>query len=167
MCSTKVWIACLSLLLGACTQHLPSNVVASAGALPQNQDVGAVFITSNDGHGYVWDGTQWVDAGPSPSEVELNRQVRKYIDDKIQMDEQSSRTLKTSCEKMFRGLHVGMHLRDGDPAMTRCGVKISSYTETLHNNHEVWSWTGDSGRSLYVDNGVLTTINGTPSSTGN
>jgi hypothetical protein len=166
MSSGKAWIACLGLLLGACTQQLPWNVAANAGALPMTDNhVGAVWITSNDGHGHVWNGTQWVDAGPSPPEVELNRRAREYIDQKLQKDEQASRALKTRCDEMFSNLRIGMRVRDGDPTMTQCGAKISSYTKTLHNNHEVWSWKDGSGRSVYVDNGVLTTINGTPSST--
>jgi hypothetical protein len=175
MSSGKAWIACLGLLLGACTQQLPWKFVDNAGALPMTgNNVGNVLITSNDGHGHVWNGTQWVDAqvwkgtqwvdaGPSPSEVELNQQARYYIDQKLQKDAQASKELKTYCVKKFTDLRIGMRLQDGGDPMTQC-AKISSYTKTLHNNHEVWSWNDGSGRSVYVDNGVLTTISGTPSS---
>lgn len=179
MSSGKAWIAWLGLLLSACTNQVKGNVVANIGALgalPMEHNVGDVWITSNDGHGHLWNGTQWVDAqvwngtqwvnaGPFPSEVELNLQARYLDDQKLQKDELDLKALKTRCDVMFSNLRIGTRLRDGDPMMTQCGAKISSYTKTLHKNHEVWSWNDGSGRSVYVDNGVITTINGTPSST--
>jgi hypothetical protein len=164
MSSGKAWIVCLGLLLGACTYPQSWFSVPNAGALPMTgNDVGKVLITNNDGRGHVWNGTQWVDAGPSPSEKELNQQARDYIDQKLQKDEQAKTSLKKGCVDMFNSLRVGMRVRDSDPMATQCAE--ISYTKTLHNNHEVWTWKDGGGRSVYVDNGVLTTINGTVSST--
>jgi len=52
MTSGKAWMVCLGLLLGACTYQQSWFNKPNAGALPTTgNDVGAVFITSNDGHG--------------------------------------------------------------------------------------------------------------------
>jgi hypothetical protein len=174
MSSGKAWIVCLGLLLGACTYPQGWFSKPNAGKLPTENNVGDVWITRNDGRVHVWNGTQWmdprvwngkqwVDAGPSPSEEVLNQQARYLIDQKLQKDEQDLKALKTRCNDIFSNLRIGMRLLDNDPMMTQCAQ--ISYTKTLHKNHEVWSWNDGSGRSAYVDNGVVTTINGTLPST--
>jgi hypothetical protein len=60
-------------------------------------------------------------------------------------------------EVAFSDLRIGMRVRNQDP-MAECAE--ISYTKTSHLNHEVWNWKDGSGRSVYVDNGILTTING-------
>jgi hypothetical protein len=102
---------------------------------------------------------------PSESEVaaseltaDLDRQALEHIQ-KLYQAEQASADLKKRCDEMFSNLRIGMRVRNED-RMAQCAD--ISYTKTAHNNHEVWSWKDGSGsRSVYVDNGILTTINGT------
>ena len=100
---------------------------------------------------------------PSESEVaaskftkELNDIAGQHIQ-KLYQKEQAKAALKTRCDEMFSNLRIGMRVRNQDP-MADCAE--ISYTKTSHNNHEVWNWKDGSGRSVYVDNGILTTING-------
>ena len=37
--------------------------MASYGDLPTDAADGDMYITEDDGHGWVWDGAAWVDAG--------------------------------------------------------------------------------------------------------
>src|SRR6516162_8227178 len=105
---------------------------------------------------------------PSESEVaatpftaELNRKAGEHIQ-KAYEAEQAYGDLKKHCDEMFSNLRIGMRVRHDDP-MAQCAE--ISYTKTSRNNHEVWSWKDGGGRSVYVDNGILTTINGTLPST--
>jgi hypothetical protein len=105
---------------------------------------------------------------PSESEVaasrvtaELNLAAQKHIQ-KLYQGEQAKSVLTKRCDEMFINIRIGMRVRDNDP-MADCAE--ISYTKTSHNNHEVWSWKDGSGRSVYVDNGILTTISGTLPST--
>jgi hypothetical protein len=97
----------------------------------------------------------------SPFTAELNRAAAQHIQKSFQA-EQASANLKKRCDEMFSNLRIGMRIRHDDP-MVQC-VEIS-YTKTSHNNHEVWIWKDGNSRSVYVDNGILTTINGTLPST--
>jgi len=76
----------------------------------------------------------------------------------LYQEEQAKADLKKRCDKMFINLRIGMHVRDDDP-MAQCAE--ISYSKTLHHNHEVWNWTNGGGRSIYIDDGILTTVNGT------
>lgn len=97
----------------------------------------------------------------SPLTAELNRAARQHLLKLFQV-EQASADLKKRCDEMFTNLRIGMHIRDDDP-MAQCAE--ISYSKTSHHNHEVWNWNNGGGRSIYVDNGILTTINGTLTST--
>jgi hypothetical protein len=97
----------------------------------------------------------------SPLTTELNLAAGKHIQ-KLYQAEQASADLKKRCDEIFTNLRIGMHVRDDGP-MAQCAE--ISYTKTSHNNHEVWSWKDGGSRSVYVDNGILTTINGTLPST--
>jgi hypothetical protein len=97
----------------------------------------------------------------SPLTAELNRKAGEHIQ-KLYQAEQASADLKRRCDEIFANLRVGMRVRDADP-MAECAE--ISYTKTLHNNHQVWSWKDGGGRSVYVDNGILSTINETLQST--
>jgi hypothetical protein len=105
---------------------------------------------------------------PSESEVaalpitdQLNQQAQKHIQE-LHQKEQASADLKTRCMEIFASLRIGMRVKHDDPI---AGCAEISYTKTAHNNHEVWSWKDDVGKSVFVDNGILTTINGTLPST--
>jgi hypothetical protein len=93
---------------------------------------------------------------------ELNLAARQRILE-LRQAGQASADLKKRCDEMFTNLRIGMRVRDDDPMATQCAE--ISYTKTSHHNHEVWNWKSDGGRSIFVDNGILTTINGTLPST--
>jgi hypothetical protein len=142
--------------------HLPARVSAGAAAVLASLYVQSAWIACL---GLLLGACAYQ---PSESEVggELSPQDQKILE-KLNQEEQASNNqkthLKNSCDKMFSDLRAGMRLRDSDPTMTQCAQ--ISYTKTLHNNHEVWTWNDGGGRSVYVDNGIVTTINGTLSST--
>lgn len=176
------WIACLGLLLGACA-YQPSESEVGEELSPQNQE----FIRKlNQAEQASEDlktslkkrcdemfrnqrlllGTCVYQLSESEVGGEPSPQNQEFIQ-KLNQAQQANEDLKTSlkkrCDEMFSNLRIGMRLRDSDPIMRQCAQ--ISYTKTLHNNHEVWTWKDGGGRSVYVDNGVVTTINGTLSST--
>jgi len=145
------------------TDYLPARVSAGAAAVLVSLYVQPAWIAAC--LGLLLGACAYQ---PSESEVggELSPQDQEILQ-KLNQAEQASEDLKTSlkkrCDEMFSNLRIGMRLQDSDPMATQCAQ--ISYTKTVHNNHEVWTWKDAGGRSVYVDNGVLTTINGTLSST--
>lgn len=93
----------------------------------------------------------------SPLTKRLNDVAGQYIEKRYRQ-EQASAARTEGCDALFRNVRLGMRVKDDDP-MAACAV--ISYSKTIRNNHEVWTWNDGSNRSVYIDNGIVTTINGT------
>jgi hypothetical protein len=91
----------------------------------------------------------------------LNKTAGQHIKKRYEAETAAANLLR-HCDEAFNDLRIGMRIR-GDGPLAQCAN--ISYSKTLRNNHEVWSWKNSDSQSIFIDNGVLTTINGTiPSS---
>ena len=112
---------------------LPALLVASCAAQPTETDLARQPITA-----------------------EFDRAAGEHIQKRFQAAQAASDRAK-ACDELFDGLRIGARVRNDGP-MAKCAD--ISYTKTLRSTHEVWTWKSGA-RSIFVDNGIVTTINGT------